>query len=98
MAGFPGQMALMVALVISVKRVLKTLLDCSFLCENFSLLWSNLQQKILNLDAADGPRTVLFSNNLDHANKALFLLGGLLLPFHKQMYTMIRKICQRMCL
>ena len=74
-----------------VEDNLHFLLDCSFLRQHFSLLWSKLQQKILNLDLVDGPGIVSFLNNLDHANKALFLLGGLLLPFQKQMCIMICK-------
>ena len=35
--------------------------------------------KILKLDVVDGPGIVLFLNNLDGGNKALFFLGGLLL-------------------
>ena len=53
------------------------LLDDSFLRENFSLLWSNLQQKILKLDLVDGPGIISFLNYPDRANKALFLPGGL---------------------
>ena len=74
-----------------VEDNLHFLLDCSFLREHFSLLWSKLQQKILKLDLVDGPGIVSFLNNLDRASKALFLLGGLLLPFQKQMCIMIRK-------
>ena len=66
------------------------MLDFSFLSEHFLLLWSNLQ-KILKLDAVDGPGIVSFLNSLDRANKDLFLLGGLLLSFQKQMCIMIRK-------
>ena len=40
------------------------------------------QQKILKLDTVDGPGIVSFLNNFDRTNKALFLPGGLLLPFH----------------
>ena len=64
------------------------LLDCSFLREHFLLLWSSYQQKILKLDVVDDPAIVSFLNNLNRANKAL---GGLLLPFQKQMCIMIRK-------
>ena len=74
-----------------VEDNLHFLLDCSFLCEHFSSLWSKLQQKISKLDLVDGPGIVPFLNNLDRANKALFLLGGLLLPFQKQISIMIRK-------
>ena len=74
-----------------VEDNLHFLLDCSFLREHFSLLWSELHQKILMLDLVDGPVIVSFLDNLDHANKALFLLGALLLPFQKQMCIMIRK-------
>ena len=74
-----------------VEDNLHFLLDCSFLREHFSLLWSKLQQKILKLDLVDGLGIVSFLNNLDRANKALFLLGGLLLPFQKQMCIMICK-------
>ena len=74
-----------------VEDNLHFLLDCSFLREHFSFLWSKLQQKILKLDLVDGPGIVSFLNNLDRASKALFLLGGLLLPFQKQMCIMIRK-------
>ena len=74
-----------------VEDTLHFLLHCSFLHEDFSLLWSKLQQKILKLDLVDGPGIVSFLNNLDRANKALFLLGGLLLPFQKQMCIMICK-------
>ena len=74
-----------------VEDNLHFLLDCSFLRENFSLLLSSLQQNILKLDAIDGPGIVSFLNNLDRANKALFLVGGLLLPFHKEMCIINRK-------
>ena len=67
------------------------LLDCSFLRENFSLLWFNLQYKILKLVVVDGPGIVSFLNSLDRANTALFLIGDLLLPFQKQMCIMIPK-------
>ena len=67
------------------------LLDCFFVREHFLLLWSNLQQKISKLDVVDGHGNVSFLNNLDRANKALLLLGGLLFPLQKQMYIMIRK-------
>ena len=68
----------------------------AFLREHFSFLWSKLQQKILKLDLVGGPGTlspgiVSLLNNLGCANKALFLLGGLLLPIQKQMCIMIRK-------
>ena len=71
-----------------VEDNLHFLLDCSILSENISLLWSNLQQKILILDAADGAGIVSFLNNLDGA---VFPPGDLLLPFHKQMCIMIPK-------
>ena len=32
-----------------VEDTLHFLLDCSFLCEHFSLMWSKLQQKILKV-------------------------------------------------
>ena len=74
-----------------VEDNLHFLLDCSFLREYFSLLWSKLQQKILKLDLVDGPGIISYLNNLDCANKVLFLLGDLLLPFQKQMRIIIRK-------
>ena len=74
-----------------VEDNLHFLLNCSFLRENFSLLWCNLQHKILKLDMVDSSRTFSFLNNLGRANKALFFLGGLFLPFQKQMCIMIRK-------
>ena len=74
-----------------VEDNLHFLLGCSFLRKYFSLLWSNLQQNILKLNEVDGPGIVSLLNNLDCANKALFLLGRLLLPFQKQMCIMIRK-------
>ena len=78
-------------------RVLHSLLDCSFLQENFLLSWPNLQHKILKLDVIDGPGIVSFLNSLDRANKALFFLGSVLLPFQKQMCH-DSQICQRCCL
>ena len=41
-----------------VEENLHFLLGCSFLRDHFSLLWSNLQQKILKLDVVDGPAIV----------------------------------------
>ena len=70
---------------------LHCLLDCSFLRDNFSILSSNLQHKILKLDVVDVPGIVSFLNNLNRANKALLLLGSLFFLFQKQMCIMIRK-------
>ena len=60
------------------------LLDCSFLREHFSLLWSNLQQNILKIDVVDGSGVVSSLNNLNRANKALFLPDGPLFPLQKK--------------
>ena len=51
-----------------VEDNLHFVLDCFFLREHSLLLWSNLQQKILNLDVVDGPGIVSFLNNLDRVN------------------------------
>ena len=43
-----------------VEDNLHFLLDCSFLREHFSLLWSKLQQKISKLDLVDVPGITRF--------------------------------------
>ena len=88
-------MTQMGALVIVAKRVLKTtyifcLIALSYV-NIFHFCGLIFSYKILKLDVVDGLGIVSLLNNLERANKAVFLLGGLLLPFQKQMCIMIRK-------
>ena len=80
--------------VIFAKRVLKTIHIFCWIALSYVKIFHfcglNFNKR-LKLDLVDGPGIISFLNNLDRANKALFLLGGLLLPFQKQMCIIIRK-------
>ena len=78
-----------------VEDNLHFMLECSFSRESASLSLSDLQNKILKLDEVNGPGIVSFLNNLDCPNKALFLSGGLLLSFQKQMVLLVTCIMQK---
>ena len=59
------------------------LLDFPSYLEIFTFV-SYLPQRNLMFDVADDPANISFLNNLDSANKTLFLPGGRLLPFYNK--------------
>ena len=56
------------------------LLEFQALGDNFESIWSNLKQKIISTNPADGVQISDFISNSDQQQKVIFLLGGFL--FH----------------
>ena len=67
------------------------LFDCISFSENFTIIWSNLKTTLPNANPLESNFMFGFLSKLRSKHKAMFLLGGLSLPFDSKTTTIVKR-------